>query len=52
MRVIDACAGGGGKTLHLAALMKNKGRIIAMDTEAWKLDELKKTGAQSRGRKH
>jgi 16S rRNA (cytosine967-C5)-methyltransferase len=41
-RVIDACAGGGGKTLHLAALMKNKGRIIAMDTEAWKLDELKK----------
>jgi 16S rRNA (cytosine967-C5)-methyltransferase len=42
MRVIDACAGGGGKTLHLAALMKNKGRVIAMDTEAWKLEELKK----------
>lgn len=42
MRLIDACAGAGGKTLHLAALMKNKGRIIAMDTEAWKLDELKK----------
>jgi len=42
MRVIDACAGGGGKTLHLAALMKNRGRIIAMDTEAWKLEELKK----------
>ncbi len=42
MRVIDACAGGGGKTLHLAALMNNKGRIIAMDTEEWKLDELKK----------
>lgn len=42
MRVIDACAGAGGKTLHLAALMQNKGRIIAMDTEAWKLDELKK----------
>ncbi|MBN8577260.1 MAG: RsmB/NOP family class I SAM-dependent RNA methyltransferase [Cytophagales bacterium] len=42
MRVIDACAGGGGKTLHLASLMHNKGRIIAMDTEAWKLDELKK----------
>jgi 16S rRNA (cytosine967-C5)-methyltransferase len=41
-RVIDACAGGGGKTLHLAALMKNKGRIIALDTEAWKLEELKK----------
>lgn len=41
-RIIDACAGGGGKTLHLAALTQNKGRIIAMDTEAWKLEELKK----------
>ena len=41
MRIIDACAGGGGKTLHLAALIENKGRIIAMDTEQWKLDELK-----------
>lgn len=42
MRVIDACAGGGGKTLHLAALMQNKGKIIAMDTEPWKLEELKR----------
>ena len=42
MRVVDACAGAGGKTLHLAALLENKGRIIAMDTEQWKLDELKK----------
>lgn len=42
MRVIDACAGAGGKTLHLASLMQNKGRIIAMDTEEWKLEELKK----------
>jgi 16S rRNA (cytosine967-C5)-methyltransferase len=42
MRVIDACAGAGGKTLHLAALMENKGRIIAMDVEEYKLDELKK----------
>jgi 16S rRNA (cytosine967-C5)-methyltransferase len=41
MRVVDACAGGGGKTLHLAALMQNKGRIVAMDTEEWKLNELK-----------
>ncbi len=40
--IIDACAGGGGKTLHLAALMQNKGRLIAMDTESWKLDELRK----------
>ncbi len=41
-RVIDACAGAGGKSLHLAALMKNKGRIISLDIHAWKLDELKK----------
>jgi 16S rRNA (cytosine967-C5)-methyltransferase len=42
MRVVDACAGAGGKTLHIAALMKNKGRIIALDVEKWKLDELQK----------
>lgn len=42
MRVVDACAGAGGKTLHIAALMKNKGRIIGLDVEQWKLDELQK----------
>lgn len=42
MRVIDACAGGGGKSLHLAALMQDKGRIISMDTEGWKLQELRR----------
>ena len=47
MRVIDACAGAGGKTLHLSALMQNKGRILAMDTEEWKLDELKKRARRS-----
>ena len=46
MRVIDACAGGGGKSLHLAAMMKNKGRIIAMDVHQWKLDELRRRAAR------
>lgn len=41
-RIIDACAGGGGKSLHMACRMKNKGRIIAMDIENYKLDNLKK----------
>ncbi|WP_375584472.1 RsmB/NOP family class I SAM-dependent RNA methyltransferase [Cyclobacterium xiamenense] len=41
MRVIDACAGAGGKSLHLAALMENKGRILSLDTEAWKLKNTK-----------
>jgi 16S rRNA (cytosine967-C5)-methyltransferase len=41
MRVIDACAGAGGKSLHLAALMENKGRILSMDVEGWKLQNTK-----------
>lgn len=41
-RVIDACAGAGGKSLHLAALMNNKGKVISMDIHEHKLQELKK----------
>ncbi|HZW62790.1 MAG TPA: methyltransferase domain-containing protein [Flavobacteriaceae bacterium] len=42
MRVVDACAGAGGKTLHIASLMENKGQIIALDLYQNKLAELKR----------
>jgi len=41
MKVVDACAGAGGKTLHLASLMENKGQIVAMDIYESKLKKLK-----------
>jgi 16S rRNA (cytosine967-C5)-methyltransferase len=40
--VIDACCGAGGKTLHLAALMADRGRLFALDVEARKLGELER----------
>ncbi len=39
MRVLDFCAGGGGKTLALAAEMKNKGNIVAMDNDTRRLEK-------------
>lgn len=40
MKVIDFCAGAGGKTLAIAAQMQNKGRILALDTSAKRLKDL------------
>ncbi|MDP2697440.1 RsmB/NOP family class I SAM-dependent RNA methyltransferase [Thalassospira sp.] len=42
MRVLDMCAGGGGKTLGIAADMRGKGRILACDTHAARLDNARK----------
>ncbi|SMC22370.1 16S rRNA (cytosine967-C5)-methyltransferase [Desulfacinum hydrothermale DSM 13146] len=39
-RVLDLCAGFGGKTTHLAALMEDRGEITAVDEAAWKLEAL------------
>lgn len=47
--VLDLCAGAGGKTLALAALLENKGRVVATDTAEWRLkrakERLKRAGA-------
>jgi 16S rRNA (cytosine967-C5)-methyltransferase len=47
--VLDLCAGAGGKTLALAAVLENKGRIVASDTAGWRLkrtkERLKRAGA-------
>jgi 16S rRNA (cytosine967-C5)-methyltransferase len=49
MRVVDFCAGAGGKTLALAAAMGNRGKLVACDTAAWRLDRsgqrLRRAGA-------
>ena len=41
-KVVDACAGAGGKTLALAALLANQGRILALDDNGKKLEELRR----------
>ena len=41
-RIVDACAGAGGKTLQLAMDMKNRGEIFALDVDDGRLDELRK----------
>jgi 16S rRNA (cytosine967-C5)-methyltransferase len=44
----DACAGEGGKMLHLSDLMKNKGLIWATDRADWRLRRLKLRAARAK----
>jgi 16S rRNA (cytosine967-C5)-methyltransferase len=45
-RVLDLCAGLGGKTTHLAALMGNEGSVVAMDINFKKLGELRSSATR------
>ncbi|MCC0806645.1 RsmB/NOP family class I SAM-dependent RNA methyltransferase [Methylobacterium sp. W2] len=49
--VVDLCAGGGGKTLALAAMMQNSGRLIATDDDPRRLapihERLRRSGAEA-----
>lgn len=45
--VVDFCAGAGGKTLALGAMMRNTGRLYAFDTSAGRLDSFKPRLARS-----
>jgi 16S rRNA (cytosine967-C5)-methyltransferase len=40
-KVVDACAGAGGKTLQLAAQMKNRGEVYALDVDTRRLEDLR-----------
>lgn len=45
--VIDACAGNGGKSLFLSGLMKARGTVVAIDTHAGKLSNLRRRAGKS-----
>jgi 16S rRNA (cytosine967-C5)-methyltransferase len=47
MRIIDLCAGAGGKTLALAALMGNEGALLATDTDRARLSRLTPRAARA-----
>jgi len=44
----DACAGEGGKTLHLADLMQNRGQVWATDVAEWRLERLRRRAARAK----
>jgi 16S rRNA (cytosine967-C5)-methyltransferase len=46
-QILDLCAGAGGKTLHLSALMQNKGTLYATDFKHNRMDQLQKRAAQA-----
>lgn len=48
--VVDACAGGGGKTLHLAALMRSRGDLYASDVRQRALRELERRARRAGAR--
>lgn len=47
LKVVDACAGNGGKTLALSAMMENKGMLISMDTNDRSLQRLRQRGRRA-----
>ena len=46
-RVVDFCAGGGGKTLHASALMGNGGSLYACDVSAHRLERMRERAARA-----
>ncbi|GKT08211.1 16S rRNA (cytosine(967)-C(5))-methyltransferase RsmB [Desulforhabdus sp. TSK] len=45
-RILDLCAGFGGKSTHLGILMGNVGEVLAVDHSPWKLEELRQNAAR------
>lgn len=47
MSVVDACSGSGGKSLHIASILKNSGSILSMDVQGFKLNDLKERAVRA-----